>query len=232
MSPIEIFTSFHNRHYCSKSSSTPSNAFGHGYTKHNPYGHGKLHGSIAIMRNNILKSKGLSPNNTDDIASLQVQDYKNYFKSLVGNTSVEAQTSLHGENMDSYTSTESCVPCKIKEVIPDVSQQQMFCQICKFEGRGRLLQNVAFCKNHGVNACIHSHILIIWLTIYFLISSLDTKKYHDWSWVCPHGNISCWDKFHTFYLHQNLFISPNNDPEKKTGISMEKTRRGSIISKK
>ena len=176
MSPIEIFTSFHNRHYCSKSSSTPSNAFGHGYTKHNPYGHGKLHGSIAIMRNNILKSKGLSPNNTDDIASLQVQDYKNYFKSLVGNTSVEAQTSLHGENMDSYTSTESCVPCKIKEVIPDVSQQQMFCQICKFEGRGRLLQNVAFCKNHGVNACIHSHILIIWLTIYFLISSLDTKN--------------------------------------------------------
>ena len=27
----------------------------------------------------------------------------------------------------------------------------------------------------------------------------------DWSWICPNKEMTCWDKFHTFYLPKGVF---------------------------
>ena len=79
-------------------------------------------------------------------------------------------------------------PCKATHPIYNSkSLRKGECAVCRFELRGRTRCG-AFCSDHNVALCYK-----IWV-------SNPTYEF-----VCPDQGISCWDKFHRFYVPQGVF---------------------------
>jgi hypothetical protein len=66
------------------------------------------------------------------------------------------------------------------------------CAVCRFELRGRK-QAGNYCMTHRLALCLHIR---------------PCEK--DYDWICPDQSISCWDKFHTFYLQAGIFSDMGN----------------------
>jgi hypothetical protein len=41
--------------------------------------------------------------------------------------------------------------------------------------------------------------------MYFCARKGKSIKCTDWTWMCPDKHLSCWDKFHSFYLPAGVF---------------------------
>ena len=106
----------------------------------------------------------------------------------------------------------SCSPIAVSQFIRKskdghgTTYEGMCCQICVYEGRGRLSRHVVFCT-HGVRACTINHVEHIPKTPLAkkLRESLDGTE----GWLCPNMNATCSEKLHKFYIPKGLFgVSP------------------------
>ena len=120
-------------------------------------------------------------------------------------------------NSKSITSP-NCNPIDIKSYFTgcQLTRKKMICQICVFEGRGRIQKSVAFCAQHHIRACLKSHPDHTATNKYYDSVTSTYKPCYDWSWICPDKGLTCWEKLHQFYIPNNLFtvatqeITPNS----------------------
>lgn len=73
---------------------------------------------------------------------------------------------------------------------PNVSRRKKYCIVCKWEGRPRT-QSTLRDVNHHASLCVMPR----------TVSTLEPVS----EFFCPNSSLTCWDKFHAFYLKQNLF---------------------------
>ena len=90
----------------------------------------------------------------------------------------------------SPTSVTICKPVHPKQI--SIAIRSGECAVCRFELRGRK-QAGNFCMTHHLALCLHIR---------------PSEK--DYDWICPDQSISCWDKFHTFYLQAGIFSDLGN----------------------
>ena len=82
----------------------------------------------------------------------------------------------------------SCNPSTPPAPNPGKRTRLANCVVCHFERDARVSKHSRYCKLHKVSCCIKSHAI--------LPNTAD--------WACSE-NISCWDKYHSFYLKNQIF---------------------------
>jgi len=80
------------------------------------------------------------------------------------------------------------------------------CQICEYEQRGKKrVANVLLCLNHGIKACGIPRPPRSEEKRKLLVNGTN-DPITDFTWMCDDSKgLTCMEKFHTFYLQQNLF---------------------------
>ena len=134
------------------------------------------------------------------------------------------------DSMDSNSKSinaDHCTPLVPKSYFTGckITDKKRICQICTFEGRGRKLQNVAFCAQHHVRACLEIHPDHTKDNQYYNYSTSSYQPCYDWSWMCNKKSLSCWDKLHEHYLPRGLFTKPTNEisPDKYDTAHIKKS---------
>ena len=112
-----------------------------------------------------------------------------------------------------------CTPISTSEV--SNSKDGRSCQICKFEGRGRKVSNVIFCKKHKIRCCSNVPKDISSSGIFK--SGVTRYSCNDWSWMCPNKEWTCWEKFHDYYLPSGLFTKPNPRSKPYSSVQIVKS---------
>ena len=84
---------------------------------------------------------------------------------------------------------------------------------------GKNRKNVHWCSKCKVRMCTgkvadHTNKCEFWKRTRGKNDKHVIKNVEDWGWVCQDRNLSCWDKFHSFYKEQGLFMEPK--PNKTT----------------
>jgi hypothetical protein len=153
---------------------------------------------------------------------MQIEEFKlNKFANDHGNRVSEDVRVLQGLGIDtndnnsvssdmnalSSLSSGACIPSCVgvahETAKPSVVQR--CCQICLFEGRGRVWKNVAYCATHRMKACVQIQPDKSVEKMYFCARKGKRIKCTDWTWMCSDKHLSCWDKFHSFYLPAGVF---------------------------
>jgi len=106
---------------------------------------------------------------------------------------------------ENVTSHRCCFEAleKYDNILSKVSKK---CQICEFEGRGsNRYKNVLICHVHGIRACGVARKLWALEAKQMFIHGTN-EPVTDFSWMClDNQNLTCMEKFHNFYLPQQLF---------------------------
>ena len=102
----------------------------------------------------------------------------------------------------------NCIQCNPVSLSDALPQNPTFdgksCQICSYEGRRYLCKDAVFCSHHKIRLCTKIQNDIRSGSLYQ--SKSERILCEDWSWICPNQNLSCWEKFHSYYKNTNLFI--------------------------
>lgn len=120
----------------------------------------------------------------------------------------ESRSSM--ESSSKSINADHCTPLVPKNYFTGckMSDKRRICQICTFEGRGRKLQNVVFCAQHHVRACLEIHPDHTKENKYYNYSTSSYQPCYDWSWMCKNHTLSCWEKLHQYYIPKGLFTTP------------------------
>lgn len=88
-------------------------------------------------------------------------------------------------------SSFACAGVSSKQMFQDFNQKRRNCVVCRWEGR-KPTQVTDFCCRHQVCLC--------------------KKVYTETPqpYACPRSDLTCWQKFHQFYLDEGLFTSKGN----------------------
>ncbi len=92
----------------------------------------------------------------------------------------------------SYMYDECPRPTSSASVFSPSKKNRKYCIICKWEGRGRLMNHSLFCEKHKVSLCSKLHVV--------------DKK----AWFCHEASWTCWEKYHKYYLQHKLFSAKGN----------------------
>jgi hypothetical protein len=68
-------------------------------------------------------------------------------------------------------------------------------QVCEYEERGEVQSSVNVCLAHSARLCTKTHPPVANAG---LVRIDNAEPVTDYSWVCPHSEWSCWNKFHNF----------------------------------
>ena len=99
---------------------------------------------------------------------------------------------LSNKSSPSDDSPGGCKVLQTRQLFPDKNKRRKrCCVVCRFEGRSPTI-NTDYCCNHNVALCR-------------LLQEGDPQPY-----ACPDRNLTCWEKFHQYYLPQNLFSAKGN----------------------
>ena len=92
----------------------------------------------------------------------------------------------------SVKTTTRCIAVSSKQVYDDPSRKKRQCIVCRWEDRSWPTQITDFCMEHRVCLCK-------------VVYDYDVKKY-----MCPNKELTCWQKFHDFYVGAQLFSAKGN----------------------
>jgi len=124
-----------------------------------------------------------------------------FVRERLGSVNLDNNAHLEG----SFTTQKCCFEAleKYDNIISKVSKK---CQICEFEGRGsNRYKNVLICHVHGIRACGVARKLWALEAKQMFIHGTN-EPVTDFSWMClDNQNLTCMEKFHNFYLPQQLF---------------------------
>ena len=83
-------------------------------------------------------------------------------------------------------------PVASSSVFTPSKNTKKYCIVCRWEGRGRLLDHSIYCEKHHVSLCSK-------------LNTTDPKP-----WYCQESTWTCWEKFHKYYIGKNLFSVKGN----------------------
>ncbi|KUF80703.1 hypothetical protein AM587_10003098 [Phytophthora nicotianae] len=84
-----------------------------------------------------------------------------------------------------------CTSVSSRQIYADKNRKRRRCIVCRWEGR-YATEVTNYCYTHEVCLC---------------------RVLHDGPaspWMCPNTTATCWDKFHNFYVCENLFTDKGN----------------------
>ena len=141
-------------------------------------------------------------------------------------------TSVQEEVISRHVSSPTCNP-RWSDDLDVLSKTMKICHVCAYEGRGRKYQSVNYCYKHGVRACTYVHsswnplvLETIRLGAQYKNIEVPPGMQFD-NWLCPHSELTCWEKMHQFYLKTDLYTLQVVDGE----LPMVKINRLSALYK-
>ena len=179
----------------------------------------------SIANSMIGKDWSQHTSNSDEITAYE-GDIERMFEENYFN--LEFQNSYFKTNDKYKLSLNVCSPISISEMVEVKTKDGKTCQICRFEGRGTKTKNVNVCSIHGVRCCTVTHQDHTSGNIWYGRSKSDNKHCDNWDWLCPDKHLTCWEKFHTFYLGKELFTSSGFYPSIRTSNSLYKQRNTAL----
>ena len=119
---------------------------------------------------------------------------------------------LHGQDTLCRNATSiNCNPRVTLDMEDELgSKAKMYCQVCQYEGRGRVSMNVTYCYKHCIRACckVQDDIKLRKSIRFPPRKAIPIHGGMDFStWMCQEVNMTCWEKMHTFYLPHEIFTS-------------------------
>lgn len=114
----------------------------------------------------------------------------------------------HGNGAMMYSGSnfpsKTCIPIPLKAMNIRLSNKMRVCQVCHYEMRPHKWKSVMCCSRHGIRLCTEGRMSR--KNSEPTLFKLNGSKVTDWSWTTD-SDLSCWDKFHSFYQPEGLFNS-------------------------
>jgi hypothetical protein len=105
-------------------------------------------------------------------------------------------------NLEKADTKNKCEFMDFTNLPLQLKKRSKTCQVCNYEMQKPKWKGVVMCMNHVVRLC--SGITPPRCDSLPELYQQNGDKVTDWSWTCP-TKISCWNKFHEFYLPNGLF---------------------------
>jgi Transposase IS4 len=104
----------------------------------------------------------------------------------------------------------TCTPTPIENLVPYKKKWSSVCQICNYEERKMKWKTVLVCPVHSVRLCFGTYPDRSKGGIPIMRKDGNGESVSDYSWLCQDHDLTCWEKFHSFYQPNNLFTTPAN----------------------